>query len=145
MKTAVDCLKTLAQYTVTNGIDADNMRVPVLFNSNPAFPVPDRHVEVVEQRIQGYAIVTSAGVEIVDDVTAIGDVLVNHKARSLSRFTLASCSWLNAAETFFAKLTKRRLKHAVFHPIVDLQTAIDRLIKEANNEPKPFVQTQDER
>jgi transposase len=30
-------------------------------------------------------------------------------------FTPTSCSWLNAVEGFFAKLTKRRLKRGVFH------------------------------
>jgi transposase len=39
-------------------------------------------------------------------------------------FTPTSCSWLNAIETFFAKLTRRRLKRGVFRSIVDLQAAI---------------------
>ena len=30
-------------------------------------------------------------------------------------FTRTSCSWLNAVEGFFAKLTRRRLKRCVFH------------------------------
>jgi len=34
--------------------------------------------------------------------------------------TPTSCSWLNAVETFFAKLTKRRLKRGVFCSFVDL-------------------------
>jgi len=63
--------------------------------------------------------------------------------RFVFHFTPTSCSWLNAVETFFAKLTKRRLKHGAFHSIVDLQTAINRFIEEANNEPKPFVWTAD--
>ncbi|MER8383829.1 IS630 family transposase, partial [Mesorhizobium sp. M1399] len=50
-----------------------------------------------------------------------------------------SCSWLNAVEGFFAKLTRRRLKHGIFHSVVDLQTAINRFIKEHNHEPKPFA------
>jgi hypothetical protein len=40
---------------------------------------------------------------------------------------------------FFAKLTRRRLKHGVFHPFVDLQAAINRFIAEHNRQPKPFV------
>ena len=35
-------------------------------------------------------------------------------------FTPTSCSWLNAVEGFFAKLTRRRLKRGVFRSIVDL-------------------------
>jgi len=58
-------------------------------------------------------------------------------------FTPTSCSWLNAVETFFATLTKRRLKRGVFRSVVDLQAAINRYINEANNDPKPFVWTAD--
>jgi len=54
-------------------------------------------------------------------------------------FTPTSSSWLNAVEGFFAKLTRRRLKHGVFHSVVDLQAAINRFIKEHNMEPKPFT------
>jgi len=47
---------------------------------------------------------------------------------------------LNAVEDFFAKLTRRRLKHGVFYTLVGLQTAINRFIKEYNaNEAKPFI------
>jgi transposase len=56
-------------------------------------------------------------------------------------FTPTSCSWLNAVESFFAKLTRRRLKRGVFRSIVDLQAAINRFIAETNEDPKPFVWT----
>lgn len=36
-------------------------------------------------------------------------------ARIEIRFTPTSPSWLNAVEGFFATLTRRRLKHGVFH------------------------------
>ena len=55
-------------------------------------------------------------------------------------FTPTSCSWLNAVEGFFAKLTRRRLKHGVFHSLVDLQAAINRFVRQYNAaDPKPFV------
>jgi transposase len=55
-------------------------------------------------------------------------------------FTPTSCSWLNAVEGFFAKLTRRRLRHGVFHSVVDLQAAINRFVCEYNAQnPKPFV------
>ena len=55
-------------------------------------------------------------------------------------FTPTSSSWLNAIEGFFAKLTKRRLKHGVFHSVIDLQAAINRFIQEHNEtEAKPFT------
>ena len=54
-------------------------------------------------------------------------------------FIPTSSSWLNAVEGFFAKLTRRRLKHGVFHSIVDLQAAINRFLAEHNQTPKPFI------
>ena len=55
-------------------------------------------------------------------------------------FIPTSSSWLNAVEGFFAKLTRRRLKHGVFHSVVDLQKAINRFIAEHNDtEAKPFM------
>ena len=58
-------------------------------------------------------------------------------------FTPTSCSWLNAVETFFATLAKRRLKRGVFRSVVDLQAAINRYLDEANHDPKPFIWTAD--
>lgn len=58
-------------------------------------------------------------------------------------FVPTSCSWLNAVEGFFAKLSKRRLKRGVFHSIVDLQTAINRFVEQTNQSPKPFTWTAD--
>ncbi len=47
---------------------------------------------------------------------------------------------MNAVEGFFAKLTRRRLKHGVFHSVVDLQATINRFIAEHNEvEAKPFI------
>jgi transposase len=58
-------------------------------------------------------------------------------------FTPTSCSWLNAVEGFFAKLSRRRLKRGVFHSVVDLQAAINRFLAEHNQKPKPFKWTAD--
>ena len=54
-------------------------------------------------------------------------------------FTPTSCSWANAVEGLFAKLTRQRLKRGVFTSIVELQAAINRFITETNDKPKPFV------
>ena len=54
-------------------------------------------------------------------------------------FTPTSSSWLNAVEGFFAKLSRRRLKHGVFRSVMDLQAAINRFVAEHNHTPKPFV------
>ena len=56
-------------------------------------------------------------------------------------FTPTSGSWLNAVETFFSALTRRRLKRGAFTSIVDLQAAINRYIAEHNDNPKPFIWT----
>jgi transposase len=56
-------------------------------------------------------------------------------------FTPTSCSWLNAIESLFAKLTRRRLKRGVFGSLVELQAAINRFLAEANENPSPFVWT----
>jgi hypothetical protein len=58
-------------------------------------------------------------------------------------FTPTSCSWLNAVEGFFAKLTTRRLQRGVFCSIMELQAAINRFLDQANDNPKPFVWTAD--
>jgi transposase len=62
-------------------------------------------------------------------------------SRVTFHFTPTSCSWANAVEGWFAKLTRQRLKRGVFTSIVELQTGINRFIAEANDKPKPFVWT----
>ncbi len=61
--------------------------------------------------------------------------------RFVFHFTPTSCSWLNAVEGFFAKLSRRRLKRGVFRSVVDLQAAIYRFVAETNADPKPFTWT----
>ncbi len=56
-------------------------------------------------------------------------------------FTPTSGSWLNAVETFFSALTRKRIRRGSFHSIVDLQAAIKHYLAEHNAEPKPFVWT----
>ena len=56
-------------------------------------------------------------------------------------YTPTSGSWLNAVETFFSALTRRRIRRGAFGSIVDLQAAINRYLDEHNADPKPFVWT----
>jgi transposase len=63
--------------------------------------------------------------------------------RWVFHFTPTSASWLNAVEGFFSTLTRRRLQRGVFQSIVDLQAAINRYIKEHNQDPRPFTWTAD--
>ena len=85
-------------------------------------------------------------------IHAIADNYATHKhpkvrawlarhPRWVFHFTPTSASWINAVENFFSALTRRRLKRGVFRSILDLQAAINRYIREHNNDPKPFVWT----
>jgi transposase len=56
-------------------------------------------------------------------------------------FTPTSASWLNAVESLFAKLTRRRLRRGVFGSLVELQGAIKRFLAETNADPRPFIWT----
>ena len=47
-------------------------------------------------------------------------------------FTPTWSSWLNAVDGFFAKLTKRCLKHAIFNSVTECEAAIRRFIEERN-------------
>src|SRR5258707_15697690 len=66
--------------------------------------------------------------------------LARHK-RFTFHFTPTSCSWLNAVEGYFAKLSRRRLRRGVFKSVTDLQAAINRFVAETNENPKPFLWT----
>jgi transposase len=57
--------------------------------------------------------------------------------RWIFHFTPTSGSWLNAVETFFSALTRRRIRRGSFRSIVDLQAAINRYITEHNADPNP--------
>ena len=58
-------------------------------------------------------------------------------------FTPTSASWLNAVESFFAKLTRQRLQRGVFRSLDELKVAINRFLADTNANPKPFVWTAD--
>jgi transposase len=63
--------------------------------------------------------------------------------RFVFHFVPTSCSWLNAVEGFFAKLSRRRLKRGVFRSVYELQIAINRFVQDTNQMPKPFTWTAD--
>ena len=66
--------------------------------------------------------------------------LARHERWTL-HYTPTSGSWLNAVESFFSAMTRRRLRRGVFRSLVDLQAAIHRYLAEHNANPKPFVWT----
>ena len=61
--------------------------------------------------------------------------------RWVFHFTPTSGSWLNAVENFFSKMTRQRIRRGVFRSIADLQAAINRYLKQHNDDPKPFIWT----
>src|SRR3546814_9545915 len=68
---------------------------------------------------------------------------LDRHTRFVFHFVPTSCSWLNAVEGFFAKLSKRRLKRGIFRSLVDLQAAINRFVAEHNTDPKPFTRSEE--
>ena len=51
---------------------------------------------------------------------------IENHPRFVFHFTPTSASWLNAVESFFAKLTKKRLKRGVLRSLQELKDAIHR-------------------
>jgi transposase len=68
---------------------------------------------------------------------------IENHPRFVFHFTPTSASWLNAVESFFAKLTKKRLKRGVFRSLQELKDAIHRFLEDTNANPKPFTWTKD--
>jgi transposase len=66
---------------------------------------------------------------------------LNRHPRWTFHYTPTSGSWLNAVETFFSAMTRRRIRRGVFRSLVDLQAAIHRYLAEHNADPKPFTWT----
>src|SRR5262249_26763361 len=58
-------------------------------------------------------------------------------------FTPTSASWLNAVESFFAKLTRQRLQRGVFRSLDELKVAINRFAAAPNANPQPSARTAD--
>src|ERR1700758_1055077 len=63
---------------------------------------------------------------------------IENHPRFVFHFTPTSASWLNAVESFFAKLTKKRLKRGVFRSLQELKDAIHRFLDDTNANPKPL-------
>ena len=54
-------------------------------------------------------------------------------------FTPTSASWLNLVESWFSKLTQRRLRRGAFGSVQELIAAINDYLTHHNADPKPFV------
>ena len=107
-----------------------------------------RKTQIIDKR-RSFLNAIEASVPAGKLIHAIADNYATHKhpkvrqwlarhPRWTFHFTPTSASWLNAVEGFFAKLTRRRLKRGVFRSIVELQAAINRFLRETNDDPRPF-------
>jgi hypothetical protein len=56
---------------------------------------------------------------------------------------LADDRGLDAVESVYTELGRRRLKHGVFRFVADLQAATDRFVDDHNQNPEPFVRRAD--
>ena len=61
--------------------------------------------------------------------------------RWVFHFTPTSASWLNAVESFFSIITRRKIRRGVFKSVAELEEAIRIYIRDHNGQAKPFVWT----
>lgn len=66
--------------------------------------------------------------------------LANHP-RWVFHFTPTSASWLNAVESFFSAITRRRIQRGAFRSVAELEEAIRNYIRDHIRQAKPFVWT----
>ena len=84
---------------------------------------------------------------IVDNYSAHKTDAVNRWLRRHRRFHLhftpTGASWINLVESWFAMLSKQRLRRGVFHSVDDLVSAIDDYVVRYNATPTCFQWTKD--
>jgi transposase len=64
---------------------------------------------------------------------------IENHPRFVFHFTPTSTSWLNAVESFFAKLTKKRLKRGVFRSLQELKDANHRFLDLTDANPNKII------
>lgn len=92
----------------------------------------------------------SEGIEPETQVHVILDNVSSHKSAEVNEwlknnpnwtfhFTPTSASWMNAVEGFFSKLSRQRLRHAIFNSLDECIAAIEGYIEHHNsNDARPF-------
>ena len=63
------------------------------------------------------------------------------RPRFYVHFTPTYGSWLNLVEGWFAEITNKRIRRAIFRSVKELESAIREYIAVHNEDPKPFVWT----
>ncbi|MGH9360137.1 MAG: hypothetical protein ACRD1O_13310 [Terriglobia bacterium] len=54
---------------------------------------------------------------------------------------MATSSWLNLVERWFAEITRKRIRRGTFHGVTELNRAISEYLRENNRNPRPFIWT----
>ena len=92
----------------------------------------------------------SEGIEPGTQVHVILDNVSSHKSAEVNEwlkdnanwtfhFTPTSASWMNAVEGFFSKLSRQRLKNAIFNSLDECIAAIEGYIEHhSTNDARPF-------
>ena len=92
----------------------------------------------------------SEGIKPGTQVHVVLDNVSSHKSAEVNEwlkdnanwtfhFTPTSASWMNAVEGFFSKLSRQRLKHAIFNSLDECIAAIEGYIEHHNaNDARPF-------
>jgi len=60
------------------------------------------------------------------------------RSRYHVHFTPTSASWLNEVESWFAEITRKRIRRGTFRSVRDLEGAIREYIRDNNKDPRPF-------
>ncbi len=113
-------------------LSVDESQIQALDRTQPGLPLECGRGATMTHDYQRNCAATLFAAFGVLDGSVIGRNMQRHRHQEFIRF-------LNAVESFFAKLTRRRLKSGVFHSVVDLPPAINRFIKVHNQQPRPFV------
>src|SRR6266852_3078714 len=132
-------------HAVVLSID-EKSQIQALDRTQPGLPMKKGRCATMTHDYKRHGTTTLFAALDILEGTVIGRCMQRHKhprvrawlarhPRFTFHFTPTSCSWANAVEGWFAKLTRQRLKRGVFTSIVELQTAINRFIAEANASP----------
>jgi transposase len=129
----------------------EKSQIQALDRTQPGLPMKKGRAGTITHDYKRHGVTTLFAALDVLEGKVIGQCMKRHRHQEFIRFltrfvfhfTPTSASWLNAVESFFAKLTKKRLKRGVFRSLQELKDAIHRFLDDTNANPKPFTWTKD--
>src|ERR1019366_8524352 len=120
-------------HAVVLSID-EKSQIQALDRTQPGLPLkPGKCATMTHDYKRNGTTTLFAALNVLDGVV-LGRCMQQHRHQEFIRF-------LNTVEGFFSVITRRRIRRGVFKSVVDLQAAINRYIREHNQDPKPFVWT----